>query len=347
MAKRKQAFLLFLVVSIAVIFSFSGLAQASEVVLDGRSMSFDTSPVIDRGRVLVPFRDIFEALGADVRWDSQQGKVIASKDNTTIEINIGGTALKNGSPVNLDVPGKIVNGRTMVPIRFVSETMGATVDWDASSQAVVIITNKLHPIVYKWEYEGKQYTFGPVNLTEYEYQTILNYYRSKPHPRLTGNYSYLSTYMYSYDKDGEEILYTLVDRLREYAEEEGITGDRVADFVVSFVQAFPYISDSVSTPFDDYTRYPIETLLEKEGDCEDTALLTAVLLKELGYGSAMIIMPEEGHAAAGVLGGEFMLGTYYQVGNKKYFYLETTNTGWPIGVVPDDLMGAKAIVVPL
>jgi hypothetical protein len=342
--KRK---LIFCLVLVAMMLCFGGVAQASEVVIDGKSLVFDTKPAIINGRVLVPFRGIFEALGAEVQWYGDTGKIIAHRGNTTIEINIGGSTLKNGKPVSLDVPPRIIRGRTMVPIRFVSEALGAQVHWDKARQRVVIITGKMRTILYTWRYGGKTYRFGPVNLTEYEYQSILSYYRNKPHPRLASNYAHLSTYIYSYDPDGEKILKTLVKRLKELAEKEGIKGDRVVDFVVSFVQAFPYISDSVSTPYDDYTRYPIETLLERKGDCEDTALLIAVLLKELGYGSALIIMPEEGHAAAGVLGGENMYGTYYQVGNKKYFYLETTGTGWPIGVVPDDFIGARAIVVPL
>lgn len=342
--KRK---LIFGLLVLTIMLCFGGVAQASEVVIDGKSLVFDAKPAIINGRVLVPFRGIFEALGAEVQWFGDTGKVIANRGNTTIEINIGGPTLKNGKPVSLDVPPRIIRGRTMVPVRFVSEALGAQVHWDIARQRVVIITGKMHPILYTWEYGGKVYRFGPINLTEHEYQSILNYYRNKPHPPLASNFAHLSTYVYSYDPDGEKILKTLVSRLKEIAEKEGIKGDRVVDFVISFVQAFPYISDSVSTPYDDYTRYPIETLVERKGDCEDTALLVAVLLKELGYGSALIIMPEEGHAAAGVLGSDNMFGAYYKVGNKKYFYLETTASGWPIGVVPDDLVGARAIVVPL
>lgn len=330
-----------------MILVFPGIANASEIYIDGKNIQSAVEPVMVKGRLLVPFRDIFQALGAAVDWDEETGKVTAYKGSTTIEMTAGGVTFKNGKTISLDVPPRIIKGRTMVPVRFVSETMGAQVNWDIATQSVSIITGATHPITYTWEYGGYEYTFGPLDLTEYEYQSILNYYRSKPHPSLLYNNSLLSTYTYSYDPEGEEVLLSLVNRLEEFARESGITGDGVAKFVVAFVQSFPYVNDSVSTPYDDYTRYPIETLIEREGDCEDTALLTAVLLKELGYGSAFLIMPEEGHAAVGVLGGGGMYGSYFEVDGRKYFYLETTATGWEIGDIPEELSHARAIVVPL
>jgi transglutaminase-like putative cysteine protease len=298
-------------------------------------------------------------LGAEVQWYPGTATVIASKGKTNIELTAWGPVLKNGIAMEIDVPPRIVRGRMMVPLRFVSEAMGAYVDWNPAIKRVTIIgggsgdaptgsvTGRNRSILYTWEYEGNSFTFGPLEIPEEEYNTILEFYRSKPHPSLVNLYYRSSTYTYSYDEDGEAILTTLVERLKEAAEEENITGDEVVEFVIAFVQGFPYVSDSLSTPYDDYTRYPIETLLEREGDCEDTALLTAVLLKELGYGSALILMRQEGHAAVGVLGGDGVYGTYYEVKGKKYFYVETTAKGWPIGKVPEEMEGAKALVVPL
>lgn len=111
------------------------------VILDGKQLSFDVPPTIENGRTLVPLRTIFEALGADVEWDNTTSTVTAIKDVTSIKLTIDqATAYKNENPVNLDVPGKIVNGRTMVPLRFVGEALGANVGWDPETQTAEIST---------------------------------------------------------------------------------------------------------------------------------------------------------------------------------------------------------------
>jgi iron complex transport system substrate-binding protein len=117
-------------------------AQAAaevKVVVDGKALSMDVKPVIENDRTLVPLRAIFEALGAKVDWDGKTRTVTAVKGSTSIRLVVGNaTALKNGSKVKLDVPAKIRNGRTLVPLRFVSEALGADVDWDAATYTVAI-----------------------------------------------------------------------------------------------------------------------------------------------------------------------------------------------------------------
>jgi len=110
-----------------------------KVILDNNYLTFDVPPQIESGRTLVPLRAIFEALGATVEWDASTQTVTATKDGTTVKLQIGSKiAYKNGSPVPLDVPGKIHNGRTLVPLRFVSEAMGASVEWKADTQTIII-----------------------------------------------------------------------------------------------------------------------------------------------------------------------------------------------------------------
>jgi len=114
-------------------------AWGVSVVLDGDKLSFDVPPVIHDGRTLVPLRGIFEALGAEVQWDGATRTVTAVRDGTTVVLTIGAkTAHKNGAPVTLDVPAKIVSGRTLVPLRFVSESLGAGVRWVQETRTVVI-----------------------------------------------------------------------------------------------------------------------------------------------------------------------------------------------------------------
>ena len=98
------------------------------------------TPVLRNGRTLVPLRGIFEALGAIVNWDENSQTVTVSREGIKIlTITIGcRTATKNGAEIFLDVPAELINNRTMVPLRFVSETLGAKVDWDVSSNTVLI-----------------------------------------------------------------------------------------------------------------------------------------------------------------------------------------------------------------
>lgn len=121
-------------------FILSGMAYASPaVVVNGNALSFDVPPVIQNGRVLVPMRNIFGALGATVNWDSSTQTVTATEGSTFVSLVIGSTnANEGGTSVNLDVPPEIINGRTFVPLRFVGDALGCQVTWDATSQTVTI-----------------------------------------------------------------------------------------------------------------------------------------------------------------------------------------------------------------
>ncbi|MFZ5590550.1 MAG: stalk domain-containing protein [Bacillota bacterium] len=138
--------LLLVAVALVVLTLLAGAAiaapadQKSPVVkFAGQEMKFDVPPVIENGRTLVPLRAIFEALGAKVEWEEATQTVTATKDDLKIMLTIGSNkANKNGQEVLLDVPAKKVNNRTLVPLRFVSEALGAKVGWDAATFTVSI-----------------------------------------------------------------------------------------------------------------------------------------------------------------------------------------------------------------
>lgn len=101
------------------------------VKVDGNQINFDVKPVIEKGRTMVPLRGIFEALGATLQWDGSTQTIKAQKGEKEVILSIGDTeASVNGSTIILDTPPKIVNGRTLVPLRFVSEALGANVTWN-------------------------------------------------------------------------------------------------------------------------------------------------------------------------------------------------------------------------
>ena len=113
-----------------------------KVSLNGTYLTFEQAPVNQNGRVLVPMRTIFEAMGAEVSWDGAAKKVSGTFDGNTVELTIGSkTARVNGKDMPLDVPASIINGSTMVPVRFISESLSARVEWQKDTNTVVI-TNK-------------------------------------------------------------------------------------------------------------------------------------------------------------------------------------------------------------
>ncbi|WP_010243509.1 stalk domain-containing protein [Acetivibrio cellulolyticus] len=109
------------------------------VLVDGKSVNFDVEPMIINGRVIVPLRAIFEALGADVEWDDKTKTVIATQEAKVISLKVGSTtAYINNESMELDVPAVVYNGRTLVPVRFISESFGYDVEWKDSSRTVTI-----------------------------------------------------------------------------------------------------------------------------------------------------------------------------------------------------------------
>jgi len=113
---------------------------APQIYLDTGPLSFDVQPANINGRLLVPMRVIFEALGAIVdRWDGLTQTVYAHKGGITIVLQVGNaTALVNGRPFTLDAPPANIRGRILVPLRFVSEALGAAVSWDGPNWRVLI-----------------------------------------------------------------------------------------------------------------------------------------------------------------------------------------------------------------
>ena len=113
------------------------------VMVDGAELAFDVDPVIEHVRTLVPMRLIFEALGAKVDWDEATRTALAVKGDVKISITIDSAELmKNSKAVALDAPARLIGGRTLVPVRAVSEGMGAKVDWDEASRMVQIVTSE-------------------------------------------------------------------------------------------------------------------------------------------------------------------------------------------------------------
>ena len=99
----------------------------------------DVPPVLRQSRVFVPVRVVGNAIGATVAWNGATETVTLVRGAVTVELRIGSTSAKvNGSPRTLSAAPFIQNGRTMVPIRFVSESLGVRVDYDSRTFSVVV-----------------------------------------------------------------------------------------------------------------------------------------------------------------------------------------------------------------
>ena len=112
--------------------------------VNGETRTLDSPPVIKNNRTLLPIRAVVEALGGTVGWDATERKVTITLSSTTIELWIGkSTAKVNGINTPIDatnpkVVPEIINGRTMLPLRFVTENLGCTVDWNGTTQTITI-----------------------------------------------------------------------------------------------------------------------------------------------------------------------------------------------------------------
>jgi len=109
------------------------------VYVNGKKVEFDTPPIAENGRTLVPMRAVFEALGATVEWEEESNSAVAVKGDNVMEVQVGSYVLKyNGERYLVDTPAKIVNNRTLMPLRAISEIFGYGVEWDQDTYSVYI-----------------------------------------------------------------------------------------------------------------------------------------------------------------------------------------------------------------
>jgi hypothetical protein len=189
---------------------------------------------------------------------------------------------------------------------------------------------------FAWDYKGNHWTWNlSIPKTLYDtYKAIPDYTRTHNGP---AGYGYLTTTQDYY-------IQILAEKLNETTNSLHYNSFDQVSFILAFVQSLPYASDNVTTGYDEYPRFPIETLVDSGGDCEDTSILFATITLILGYGTIYISPP--GHYAVGVLGNNLQ-GSYWTYQNKTYYYCETTGNGFTIGQLPDEFTNAKASLYPI
>ena len=117
-------------------------ASAVYIFVDGFLLETDAPPFVESGHTLIGMRDLFEVLGADVKWEPVFQKVYATKGDMNVSITIGSEqATVREAEYTMPIEPKLVNGHTMVPLRFISESFKAKVDWDPQTNSVLIDTD--------------------------------------------------------------------------------------------------------------------------------------------------------------------------------------------------------------
>lgn len=212
------------------------------------------------------------------------------------------------------------------------------------SRVLNSLQGKTVTITYRWRFSTswtKYFGFSdewtweiPVPLTYYLY------YASADRP---SHYSEWTSMVK--DSYGEPLIAKTVECINTVAYKHDFTEKQKIEFTVAFIQSLPYVPDEVSASADEYPKYPAETLITNGGDCEDTSILAAALLRKMGYRVALLILPNARHAAVGVAGP--FSGFYYEKDGVKYYYLETTGEGWEIGEIPSAITDTRAYVYPV
>ncbi len=140
----------------------------------------------------------------------------------------------------------------------------------------------------------------------------------------------------------DQYITLIAKALNDSATGNGLNQAEEINYILAFVQSIPYSTDINSTGWNDYYRFPVETLCDNTGDCEDKSFLFASITDALHIPTALVLFDD--HMGVGVACSQ-AYGTYYEEGGTEYFYCETTDSGWELGSCPSDY--DKAYVIPV
>jgi hypothetical protein len=189
---------------------------------------------------------------------------------------------------------------------------------DFSNQTIPVIERN-----YAWSMNGKTFAMSIV-IPEAMYE----YYSGKTRYVTSDYRGYI---LHPYD---DAYISVLVREFDKIAALNNLTFIEEVEIVISFVQNLHYLTDD-NTGFDEYPKFPVESLVDMGGDCEDTSILMAHLLEAMNIDTALLTLP--GHMAIGVeLNGS---GVHWDIDNHTFYYLETTVAGWELGSIPDEHIG--------
>lgn len=237
------------------------------------------------------------------------------------------TAIGCGSGI-LMTPANTVNaqpkGTTLIPI-----TLGET--------------NQLTPKIfreYTWLFSGIQWRWH-INIPK----SVYDYYSGIPRYVMTSYSAYIT-----HPKDDYHFTH-MTREINRIAEAYGFSDKDKVEFTAAFVQSFDYATDLNTTGYEDYTKFPIETLVHQRGDCEDTSILLASLLDGLDIETALVYFPttifDIPHMGIGISSVDGTYGTHWEYNGQKYYFIETTTKGLRIGAIPGEWSQILPEILPL
>ena len=205
----------------------------------------------------------------------------------------------------------------------------------------VVERNGYYEVEHAWKYQGKNYSITlNISTNLYDY-----YQNDREHLAYRYQFNggemppnYFGFMLSEYDRP---MMRALADEFTSHSASE----KEQINLALTFVQSLPYAYDSSTKGTDEYLRYPIETLVDGCGDCEDKVALLAALLYEMDVDFILLILPE--HIALGVNCDGVAANRYLLFQGKHYYYMETTMEGWQMGQIPEDYYDVEIEAVPV
>jgi hypothetical protein len=189
---------------------------------------------------------------------------------------------------------------------------------------------------YRWSFLGSEYSMQ-ATVPPRAYAS----YTSKDVPR-SYYFGYTDAEVQRFVTSGDPVIASIAAQLRNMSASAGFDEVETIDLALRFCQSIQYSYDNATMDADEYWRFPVETLYDETGDCEDTSFLFASVAEAMGYDAVILFLP--GHAAVGVASGDGS-GTYVSEGGVRYYYCETTSPGFELGELPYGLEGEDVDVV--
>lgn len=224
--------------------------------------------------------------------------------------------------------------------RLLLITILAFVSLFASAHSVVE-HNGYYEVEHSWMCHGKECSLAlNISVKLYDYYSNdrehVAYIYQFNEDEVSPNY-----FSFMLSKHDRSVIRTLADEFSSHVSDE----KEKIELALTFVQSLPYAYDSTTKGEDEYLRYPIETLVDGCGDCEDKVALLAAILYEMDVDYILLIMPK--HMALGVHcdGVEKKQGMLFR--EKSYYYVETTMPDWEIGEIPKEYHYAQVKAMPI
>ncbi|HCT64175.1 MAG TPA: hypothetical protein DIC60_02685 [Lachnospiraceae bacterium] len=257
-----KKFILFFITFAVFLNCYAYADDSINVVLSGKKLEFDVAPTVINGRTVLPVRTIFEELGLGVEWDGNTRTITGTKDGLVITLQIDNKEAKvNDKTVILDVPATIIDGRTVVPGRFVAEATGADVDWDGSTRTFYINT----------KIESKHDIFDGYTLIEVDGGNLSGHRE----PNVVVDIGYGNREYYAFTNKFGQLVRVIADEIilqdksvepvlstgRYYSDEAKVPGVESSNLDEGHV-----IADSLGGVSNAYNITPQNSILNRQGD---------------------------------------------------------------------------------